>query len=133
MSDDDHEHVRDDDGGRRFAGPTLSFSLGVFVALLVLDVAGMVASAVYLPIGWYAVPFAVGFLAGVVSRHRPILEAGAAGMLTAGVAALIQDPILTMLGLGGYVVVAAGAGGLVTGALGAYFGSDLRDGLTREL
>lgn len=127
MSDDSQES----DGGG--FGWGRSFSIAAFVALAALSAAGMALSSTYLPFGWYAVPFVVGFLAGVATPGRVTIEAGAAGLVTAGVAGAVFDPLLTLFGLGSYVVIAAGAGGFVTAALGAHFGSDLRDGLTREL
>lgn len=96
-----------------------------------------------LPFGKYLGALAGGFAVGLAFENRPLLEAGVAGVL-AGLATLI----IAQLG-GGIIDAIIGFLGLVAlkpqiillsivlsfglAALGAHFGNDFRDGLTKPI
>ncbi|WP_227353442.1 hypothetical protein [Haladaptatus salinisoli] len=76
--------------------------------------------------------FAASFVLGAATGDSRILETATGGAVAAGISLLLGS--LTLLAVGGTLVAAVGLGAafLVAG-LGAYFGGDLRDGLTRDL
>lgn len=121
-------------------GPSADGRTGSVVSTSVfLAAVPLLAVASYL--GGGAIPFAGSaaglflgaFVLGVVSSSRPIVEVGVAGILVAGVSAVFGNALLALIGVGIPIVIASAVVGGIAGALGAYFGSDLRDGLTREL
>jgi hypothetical protein len=113
---------------------------GTFVAALLATGAGAVAGMALLPVaGAAAGTFAGAFLLGLAVGGRPLVEAGLAaaavgtGLVVA--AAVGNGPVATLA-----TVAAVGPALLVsalltfaTGAFGAHFGDDLRDGLTEPL
>lgn len=107
---------------RRFLVALALVAAGVFVGGATIPVAGGLLGA-----------FAGAFLLGVASEHRPMAEAGTAGAAVVGLSTAFDYFVWMVVGSGLPIAALGGAVGLVIGALGAYFGSDLRDGLTREL
>ncbi|MCL7417676.1 MAG: hypothetical protein M8354_07550 [Halalkalicoccus sp.] len=110
------------------------FSPKRFLVALVLVAAGVFVGGATVPIaGGLIGAFVAAFLLGVASDHRPMGEAGAAGAAVLGVSTAVNY-LPWVVGGNGTTIAALGiALGAVLGALGAYFGSDLRDGFTREL
>lgn len=109
----------------------------LLVALVVLGV-GVMLGRILVPIpggvGGVAGVFAGAFLLGLRGGRRRYLEIGAAGAGIAGVTALLEFFVLSVLAGIGLPLVAIGTGvGALAGILGLYFGRDLRDGLTRSL
>jgi len=76
---------------------------------------------------------AAGFVYGLGSSARRYFEMALAGALAGGGIALLGNVVLAVFVTGGTLVAVGAAGGAVAGALGHYFGRDLRDGLTRDL
>ncbi|WP_135823913.1 hypothetical protein [Halorussus ruber] len=116
------------------------FSPRVFLyALVVLGSAGFAGNAfIPLPVldnlaGLVGV-FAGAFLLGLAVERSTVLESAAAGAVAAGLTALLGNLALTAFGDAGVPLAMFGAGtGLLAGALGAYFGGDLRNGLTADI
>ncbi|KYH26478.1 hypothetical protein HAPAU_15760 [Halalkalicoccus paucihalophilus] len=107
---------------KRFLVALALVAVGVFVGGATIPLAGGLLGA-----------FIAAFLLGVASERRPMAEAGTASAAVLGLSTVF-DSLAWILADNGLAIVALGAVlGLVLGALGAYFGSDLRDGLTREL
>ncbi len=110
------------------------FSVKRFVAGLLLVAVGSVVAGGVVPVAGPLVGiFLAAFLFGLASSTRPVTEAGVAGALVAGVTAIVGDLVFAMLGFGLPLAVVTAILGAVAGGFGAYFGSDLRDGLTRDL
>lgn len=107
---------------RRFLLALVLVTVGIFVGGATLPVAGGVLGA-----------FVGAFLLGVASEHRPMAEAGTAGAAVLGLSAAFDYLVWMVVGSGLPIAVLGAGLGLVVGALGAYFGSDLREGLTRDL
>jgi len=113
------------------------FSPRAFVAALLLTVVGFVIFNTVIPLlpgaGLPGI-FAGAFLFGLASERSRYLETAVAGGATAGVGALAQFAVVAAFGGFGVplAAVAAAVGGL-TGAVGNYFGRDLRKGLTRDI
>ena len=112
------------------------FSPRAFVAALLFSVGGLVAVGAVVPLpgaGLLGI-FVATFLFGLVSEHRRYLEATVAGGLAFAASALVGYVVIAALGGVGppLAAVAAGVGALV-GAVGNYFGRDLRDGLMRDI
>jgi hypothetical protein len=113
------------------------FSPRAFVAALLLTVVGFVLFNTVIPVlpgaGLPGI-FVAAFLFGLVSERSRYLETTVAGGATAGVGALAQFAVVAAFGGFGVplAAVAAGVGGLA-GAIGNYFGRDLRKGLTRDV
>ncbi|WP_276298881.1 hypothetical protein [Halorussus lipolyticus] len=116
------------------------FSPRVFLYALVLLGGGMFAGNAFIPLpildnlaGLVGV-FAGAFLLGLVVERSTLLESAAAGAVAAGLTALLGNLALTAFGDAGVPLAMFGAGtGLLAGALGAYFGGDLRNGLTADI
>ncbi len=76
--------------------------------------------------------FAVSFVLGAVTSESKIAETAVAGGVAGGVVFALQH--IVALALTGPIFFGLGVvTGLVVGGLGAYFGGDLRDGLTKDL
>jgi hypothetical protein len=76
--------------------------------------------------------FAVSFLLGALTSDSKIVETALAGAVAGGLTFALKH--IVALTVGGFPVAAIGiVSGLLVAALGAYFGGDLRDGLTRDL
>lgn len=120
-------------GGVRERAGTL-FSPKRFALALVLVLAGTLVGGATIPVmGGVLGAFVGAFLLGVASEHRPMAEAGVAGAAVLGVSTAFDYLVWVVLGSGVTIAALGAAFGLVVCALGAYFGSDLRDGLTREI
>lgn len=112
------------------------FSPRAFLGALLLAVVGVVAGTVVVPLpgGGLLGLFLAAFLFGLAAEPRRYLESALAGGVTFGAAALLQYAVIAALGgLGLPLAAVSGGLGAVVGAVGHYFGRDLRDGLTREL
>jgi hypothetical protein len=110
------------------------FSVRLFVAALLLSAGGIFAGNAVLPLpgaGLLGI-FVVTFLFGLVVDERRYAETALAGGIAATVSAFLDFALLAFLGSFG-VPLAVGAFGVIIGALGNYFGRDLRDGLTRDI
>ena len=107
-----------------------------FLLLFVLSVAGMFVAGAALPLGSVAGLLGlalVAFGAGLVGERRQYAEVVLSSGLAAGISWFLGNLVLTALGPGvPLVAVGVGAGALV-GAVGHYFGRDLRAGLTRDI
>jgi hypothetical protein len=110
------------------------FSPRRFLLALALATAGMFVGGTTIPIAGGLLGVLLGcFLLGLVSERRPIAEAGVAGAAVVGTSTLFDYLVWTLAGVGVPIVLVGAAIGLGVGALGGYLGSDLRDGLTREI
>jgi len=112
------------------------FSPRAFLAALLVTVAGLVAGSAVVPLpgaGLLGV-FLATFLFGLVQERRRYGETLVASGLAVGTSAIVGYAVVAAFGGFGIplAAVAGGVGGLV-GAVGHYFGRDLRAGLTREL
>lgn len=81
-----------------------------------------------------------GFVAGLAFERRPLLEAGVAAVLVkAGTLATsllgsgIVDAIVGFVSLSPSILLLSAVLSFGVGALGAHFGNDLRNGLTRPV
>jgi small-conductance mechanosensitive channel len=116
------------------------FSPRVFLYAVLLLGAGMFAGNAFVPLpmldslaGLVGV-FAGAFVLGLAVERSTILESAAAGAVAAGLATILTSLTLTAFSGLGVPLAAFGAGtGLLAGALGAYFGGDLREGLTADI
>ncbi|MFC7079602.1 hypothetical protein [Halorussus caseinilyticus] len=116
------------------------FSPRVFLYALVLLGGGMVGASAFVPLpfldnlaGLLGV-FVGAFVLGLAVERSTMLESAAAGAVAAGLATLLSHLTLTVASGFGVPLAAFGAGtGLLAGALGAYFGGDLREGLTADI
>ncbi|MFB6229158.1 MAG: YrzE family protein [Halobacteriales archaeon] len=115
------------------------FSLTGFVVAVVTISVGTVAGLATVPVvGSYLGMFLGGFVAGLTTKDRPLLEAGFAAVL-ASLGVLLAG---TLIGNGIVAAVSALASiapttlltstalSFAVGAFGAHFGDDLRSGLT---
>jgi hypothetical protein len=151
VADDLSETLRDDSGERE-AQPSSSFlqrakhragrifSPRIFLVALALLGGGMVAGNAFVPLPFVdnlaglLGAFAGSFVLGLAVERGTVLESAAAGAVAAGLTALLGNVALTAFGDAGLPLAVFGAGtGLLAGALGAYFGGDLRDGLTADI
>jgi hypothetical protein len=116
------------------------FSPRIFLyALLVLGT-GMLVGNFFVPLpfldkiaGLVGV-FVGAFALGLAVERSTILESAVAGAFAAGLTAVLGHFALAAFGDGGTQIAMFGMGtGLLSGALGAYFGSDLRNGLTTDI
>lgn len=116
------------------------FSPRTFLYALVLLGGGMLAGNTFIPLpvldslaGLLGV-FAGAFVLGLAVERSTVLESAAAGAVAAGLTTILGHLALTAFGGMGVPLAAFGAGtGLLAGALGAYFGGDLRKGLTADI
>lgn len=110
------------------------FSPTRFLLALVLVFAGMLVGGATLPImGGVFGAFLGALLLGVVSEHRPMAEAGTAGAMILGLTTAFDYLVWVVIGSGMTIAALGAVFGFLVCALGAYFGADLRDGLTREI
>jgi predicted membrane metal-binding protein len=112
------------------------FSLRVFLVILAVTVASMLLVGTVLPLGGIAGLLGialVGFIVGVVRDEGRYLEMLLAGAFASGVGSFLDYVVLTLAGIGIPLVALGTAAGAAAGALGHYFGRDLRNGLTREV
>lgn len=110
------------------------FSPTRFLFALVLVFSGMLVGGATVPVmGGVFGAFLGSLLLGVVSEHRPMAEAGTAGAAILGLSTAFDYLIWVIIGSGLTIAALGAVFGFVVCALGAYFGADLRDGLTREI
>lgn len=118
------------------------FSLKRFaVALLAVGVGATLGLEFVPMVGLYVGTLLGGFAAGLAFEQRPLVESGLAGLF-AGMGVLlaskliggdIVDALIGLITLQPQLLVLSAALSLTTGVLGAHFGNDLRDGLTRPI
>jgi membrane associated rhomboid family serine protease len=77
--------------------------------------------------------FVAAFLYGTVAGDSHYLSIGLASGAAGGIASVLGNLTLTLLGPGIPIAAVGVVGGLFAGVLGHYFGRDLRDGLTRDV
>ncbi|MEM4782033.1 MAG: hypothetical protein QXG03_10805 [Halalkalicoccus sp.] len=110
------------------------FSPTRFVLALALVLAGTLVGGATIPLaGGLVGAFLGAFLLGAASETRPMAEAGAAGAAVLGLSTMFDYLVWVVVGSGLTIAALGALVGFVVCALGAYFGSDLRDGLTSEL
>ena len=112
------------------------FDTGAFLLGLVLSVVGLLVVGGLLPLGGLGGLVGMGlatFGYGLVSEEAHYLEMAVAGAAVGGAWSLLSNLVLALVGVGAPIIAFGLAGGAVAGALGHYFGRDLRDGLTREV
>lgn len=112
------------------------FSPRLFVAALLVVSAGLFAASTVIPLpgaGLLGV-FVATFLFGLVVDERRYVETALAGGTAAAASTLLDFAVVAFLGgFGISLALLAGGLGAVVGAVGTYFGRDLRDGLTRGI
>jgi hypothetical protein len=112
------------------------FSPRHFAAALLLTVGGLFAASTLVPLpgaGFLGV-FGAAFLFGLAVEGRRYAEPAVAGGVAATASTLLDFAVVAFLGgFGVSLAIAAGALGVVVGAVGTYFGRDLRAGLTRDV
>lgn len=112
------------------------FSLRGFAIAVFLAVLGLLFVGTLLPLGALGDllgVFLAAFVHGLLARASRYLEWGLAAGLVGGGAVVFGRVPLSLFGLG-LPLIALGVGsGLLVGLLGHYFGSDLREGLTKEI
>ncbi|WP_227374681.1 hypothetical protein [Haladaptatus halobius] len=136
----DSEKVQQAGGGESYRSRAKKRAVEFFspryflLATVVLTIAMFVGGTVPFvdKFGGLVALFAASFVLGVVTGDSRILETATGGAVAAGLAFLLGN--LALLAVDGtlFAAVGLGAGFLVAG-LSAYFGGDLRDGLTRDL
>lgn len=112
------------------------FSPRLFVAALLLSVVGVFASSTFLPVpgsGLLGV-FLATFVFGLVVSESRYAEAALAGAIATAGSAFLDLAVVAFLGGFGLPLAAlGGVAGAAVGAVGNYFGRDLRHGLTRDI
>lgn len=99
---------------------------GVLIGRTVVPFLGGIGGLIGLLVG--------GFLLGLIGGRRRYLETGLAGGIAAGVTAMLEFFVLSVLaGIGIPIVVIGTGAGVLVSVLGLYFGRDLHAGLTRSL
>lgn len=110
------------------------FSPTRFLLALVLVLAGTLVGGATIPVLGGAIgAFFGAFLLGAASESRPMAEAGTAGAVVVGFSTALDYLAWVVVGNGTTIAALGAVFGLFICALGAYFGSDLRSGFTREL
>lgn len=112
--------------------------VGFVVAVVTVGIGTATGLAVSHGVGTYLGMLLGGFVAGLALEDRPLLEAGVAavlasfGILLAGtlVGNSIVDALVALSSITPTTLLVSVALSFAVGAFGAYFGDDLRDGLT---
>lgn len=115
--------------GRVVSGRALALALVTSVVGAVLVGGAVPLGIVGTLLGIVVAAFVYGTLA---DAHR-YLEFALAGGAVGGASTLLGNLTLTLLGPGVPIVAVGAVAGAFAGALGHYFGRDLRDGLTRDI
>ena len=117
------------------------FSVKRFAVALGAVALGAVGGMILIPyVGTYLGMGLGGFVAGLAFADRPLLEAGLAAVL-AKVGTVtwsllgggIIDAIMSLISLSPGILLLSVVLSFGVGTLGAHFGNDLRDGLTRPI
>lgn len=112
------------------------FSPRMFVAALLLSVFGIFVAGTFVPIpgsGLLGV-FLATFIFGLIVAESRYAEATLAGGIVMAGSAFLDLAVVAFLGGFGLPLALLGGGlGAVAGAVGNYFGRDLRQGLTRDI
>lgn len=117
--------------GKRIGLSKRGLAVSTVVAFVGIFLLGAVAP--FGLVGNLAGLFLATFLYGAVAGDSQYLSVGLTGGAVSGLAGVLGNLTLTLLGPGIPIAAVAALGGAVAGVLGHYFGRDLRDGLTREL
>lgn len=134
----DEERSREPGGLRARAASRAEslFAPRRFLLALALSVVGLIAAGIFVPLpgsGLLGV-FLATFLFGLVVEERRYAEVAAAGGVTVGASFLLDFVVVAFLGgLGASLGLIGAALGGVVGVVGAYFGRDLRQGLTQDV
>lgn len=118
------------------AKATSLFSPRAFAVTAIVALVGYLVVGGLLPLGGIAglLGIAVGtFATGLVGSESRYGESAVAGTAVAGGAAFLDHLVLTLAGLGVPLLALGAIAGFLAGAVGHYFGRDLRTGLTREI
>ena len=112
------------------------FSPRLFVVALFASVGGLLGVDAFVPLpgaGLLGV-FLAAFAFGLVVDERRYAETALAGAIAAAASTFLDFAVVAFLGgVGVSLALLAGGLGGVVGAVGTYFGRDLRDGLTRDV
>lgn len=120
------------------------FSLERFAVALgtvALGTAGGIALVPLFGVGGYVGTLAGGFAAGLAFDDRPLLEAGTAGLLS-GLGAMLVSEVLGagiigglvgLFAIGPQILLLVGVLSFGLASLGAHFGNDFRDGMTKPV
>ena len=134
---DETTSQEEDSGGlRQYASSRIGLSkrgLAVSAVVALVGVLGLGALFPFGMIGNLLGLFVAAFLYGTVAGDSQYLSLGLTSAGVSGLAALLGNLTLTLLGPGIPIAAVGAVGGFVAGVLGHYFGRDLRDGLTREI
>jgi len=118
------------------AGAGRILSGRALVLALVTSVVGAVLVGGAVPLGTIGTLLGVvvaAFVYGTLTDSHRYLEFALAGGAIGGVSTLLGNLTLSLLGPGVPILAVGVVAGALSGALGHYFGCDLRDGLTREV
>lgn len=120
---------------RRFTVALGTVALGTAggVALIAIPFLGAIGPYIGILMG--------GFAAGLAFDDRPLLESGAAGLVSGIGYMLVSrivdggllDGLIGLITLGPQILLLTAVLSFGLGALGAHFGNDFRDGLTRPV
>lgn len=112
------------------------FSPRMFLIVLAVTLVGSTVAGTVVPLGGLAGLVgiaAVAFGVGLVDTTPRYLELCLAGAIAAGLGAVLDQLVLTLLGAGVPLLALGAVSGGLAGIVGHYFGRDLRAGLTRDL
>jgi len=76
---------------------------------------------------------AAGFIYGLGTDTRRYVELALAGTIAGGGSVLLGNLVIALVGSGATIVAFGAVGGALAGAVGHYFGRDMRNGLTKDL
>lgn len=112
------------------------FSPRMFIAALLLAAVGLFTATTFVPLPGAGVlgVFVATFLFGLVVPESRYAEATVAGGTVTAASVFLDFAVVAFLGgFGPSLALLGAAVGGVVGAVGNYFGRDLRDGLTRDI
>lgn len=113
------------------------FSVRTFLLALVLSGVAVLAGNTVIPflggLAGLVGLFVVGFALGLVGEHHNYVEVGLAGAMASGAAFMLDNLVLTALGIGVPLAALGVGSGLVVAVIGHYLGRDLRAGLTQSI
>ena len=131
------ETTRESGGGfRDRVGERIGVSKRGLAVSAVVAIAGVFVLGSVFPFGMVGNLlglFVAAFLYGTVAGDSHYLSIGLASGAAGGIASVLGNLTLTLLGPGIPIAAVGVVGGLFAGVLGHYFGRDLRDGLTRDV
>ncbi len=130
----ENQSAADESRLRQWAGGVVS-ARSVVIALVLMIATIFVFGAIPLlgVLGELLGIAAAGFLYGLGTDARRYLELALAGALAGGGSVLLGNFAIALVGSGLSIVAFGVVGGAIAGAVGHYFGRDLRHGLTQEI